>query len=230
MANPIAYFVRLWVRRGGGFWLIDIVTAFIAKSSKLHHKIRRGVMEMVAQPSVDDFWVFGYGSLIWRPGFSHIERRMAQIFGYHRALCIYSHVHRGTPETPGLVLGLDAGGTCHGVAYRVAGSAREEVMAYLRAREQATMVYRETQVPAHLANGGVVSAVTYVAERDHAQYAGRLSLDKLLALVRQGCGISGENPEYILNTYAHLEELGIHDETLAWLAKRLGPDYIEPAL
>src|ERR1051325_5283906 len=92
----------------------------------------------------EELWVFGYGSLIWRPGFEHLERHPARLIGAHRALCVFSHVHRGTPERPGLVLGLDLGGACRGVAYRVAAKKRAEVIAYLRAREQATSVYRET--------------------------------------------------------------------------------------
>ncbi|MBV9246385.1 MAG: gamma-glutamylcyclotransferase, partial [Methylobacteriaceae bacterium] len=91
----------------------------------------------------DDFWVFGYGSLMWRPGFAFVERQLATVRGYHRALCVYSHVHRGTPDRPGLVLGLDRGGACRGVAFHVAGEKWAETIAYLRGREQVTMVYRE---------------------------------------------------------------------------------------
>ena len=92
----------------------------------------------------DDLWVFGYGSLIWRPGFEYLERAPARMIGLHRSLCVYSFVHRGTPERPGLVLGIDQGGACRGVAYRVAAAKRADTLAYLRAREQVTAVYRET--------------------------------------------------------------------------------------
>src|SRR5215469_11706625 len=93
--------------------------------------------------SEGDLWVFGYGSLIWRPGFDFVERVPARLIGEHRALCVYSFVHRGTPEKPGLVLGLDRGGACRGVAFRIAEKNRAATVGYLRAREQVTSVYRE---------------------------------------------------------------------------------------
>lgn len=169
----------------------------------------------------EDLWVFGYGSLIWRPGFGHVERRAATIHGYHRALCVYSHVHRGTPEKPGLVLGLDTGGSCRGVAYRVPAAAAAETIAYLRAREQVTLVYREIFVRARLDDRRLVRALCYAVDRTHAQYAGRLAREELERLVLQGHGHSGANPEYVRNTQEHLVELGIHDATLAWLSDRL---------
>src|SRR5471032_3667384 len=95
--------------------------------------------------SGEDLWVFAYGSLMWRPGFAFLERRNARLVGAHRALCVYSFVHRGTSQRPGLVLGLDRGGNCRGIAYRVAARKRAETIDYLRAREQVTMVYRETR-------------------------------------------------------------------------------------
>ena len=168
-------------------------------------------------------WVFGYGSLMWRPGFDYEDAVPAVLHGAHRSLCIYSWVHRGTPEQPGLVLGLDRGGACRGMAFRIAPGKWDAVIAYLRAREQATMVYRETARRVRLADrtGDVVRAVTYVVDRDHEQYAGVLPVDRQAAIVRDAVGQSGANPEYVLNTLTHLRELEIHDAHLEALCARL---------
>lgn len=168
-----------------------------------------------------EFWVFGYGSLMWRPGFAHAERRLAELRGYHRSLCIFSHVHRGTPDAPGLVLGLDRGGRCRGVAFRVEAANREETLAYLRAREQVTAVYLERWIRILLDDGRPVGAVTYVADRRHAQYAGRLPAPDLLRLVKQGVGVSGANPDYVRATHRQLVEMGVSDATLARIAAAL---------
>lgn len=165
-------------------------------------------------------WVFGYGSLMWRPGFLFEEQQLATVRGYHRALCVYSHVHRGTPEQPGLVLGLDRGGSCKGLAFRVHEAKMAETIAYLRAREQVTMVYREITLNASLADGRTVKALSYAVDRRHGQYAGTLDLPTLERLVTQGVGISGRNPDYVRNTYEHMTGLGIADPTLAALVQR----------
>ncbi|MEO1199502.1 MAG: gamma-glutamylcyclotransferase, partial [Pseudomonadota bacterium] len=163
---------------------------------------------------------------MWRPGFPHEDAVPARLTGAHRALCVYSHVHRGTPSRPGLVLGLDRGGACRGVAFRVASTDWEETVAYLRAREQATAVYLERLRPVTLimsdnGSGPSVSALTYLVDRDHIQYAGRLSEDRQHSLVLDGHGQAGPNIDYIVNTVAHLRELGIHDVQLMRLAERL---------
>jgi cation transport protein ChaC len=170
-----------------------------------------------------DLWVFGYGSLIWRPGFAFLERVEARLIGAHRALCVYSFVHRGTPERPGLVLGLDQGGACRGMAYRVAASARTETIAYLRAREQVTSVYREHTRAIWLKGAPErrVPALCYMVNRGHPQYAGRLTLAQQLHFVRQGHGQSGANRDYVLATVAALEELGLRETELHLLAERL---------
>jgi cation transport protein ChaC len=171
----------------------------------------------------EDIWVFAYGSLMWRPGFDYLESVPARLVGAHRALCVFSHVHRGTPEKPGLVLGLDRGGACRGLAFRVAAAAREATVAYLRAREQATMVYREAVRAVWLDGTPArrVPALCYLVDRGHPQYAGRLSLDQQLHLVRQGHGRSGRNPDYVLETVRALEALGCRDHELHLLAERL---------
>ncbi len=168
-----------------------------------------------------DLWVFGYGSLMWRPGFDFEERTLATIRGYRRTLCVYSHVHRGTPERPGLVLGLDRGGSCRGVAFRVPAGRVDPVLAYLRAREQVTMVYREIRARAVLADGREIRAVCYAVDRAHTQYAGALELAALERYVAQGVGISGANTDYIRNTFEHMVQLGIEDRGLAALIDRL---------
>ena len=168
-----------------------------------------------------DLWVFGYGSLMWRPGFAYASRCRATLRGWRRSLCIYSHVYRGTPEKPGLVLGLDRGGACAGVAFRVAAGLREATIRYLREREQATSVYLERIVPVTLASGERVHALTYVADRLHEQYAGRLDRESMLAIVRAGRGQSGDNAAYVTETQDHLGEIGVRDGELEWLAERL---------
>ncbi|TCR67218.1 gamma-glutamylcyclotransferase [Bosea sp. BK604] len=183
---------------------------------------------MIADAGAGDLWVFGYGSLIWRPGFPFEESVAAKLNGYHRSLCVFSHVHRGTPERPGLVLGLDRGGTCRGLAFRVAADHADQTIAYLREREQATAVYLERHLPVTLEDGRKVKALVYVADRKHLQYAGRLPAAELLKLVRQGRGSSGENPDYVLRTHDHLHKMGIFDPVLAQLAEELAPGLTHP--
>jgi cation transport protein ChaC len=173
--------------------------------------------------SSDDLWVFGYGSLMWRPGFAFLERVPAHLIGAHRALCVYSFVHRGTPERPGLVLGLDRGGACRGIAFRVAAHLRDETVAYLREREQVTAVYREAVRSVWIETGERqrVSALCYVVDRGHEQYAGRLTLDEQARLVRQGHGRSGANRDYVISTVSELESQGYRDGDLHKLAEML---------
>jgi glutathione-specific gamma-glutamylcyclotransferase len=171
-------------------------------------------------PSHEDLWVFGYGSLMWRPGFEFIEQMPARLIGEHRALCVYSFDHRGTPEKPGLVLGLDRGGACRGIAFRVAATQRDEVIDYLRSREQTTRVYREVMRSVWLENEARerVSALAYVVDRGHVQYAGRLSLREQLRYVQQGHGRSGNNRDYVLETVRSIEAQGFRDAPLHQLA------------
>jgi len=180
-------------------------------------------MDILVDHADGDLWVFAYGSLIWRPGFEFAERVPAHIIGMHRSLCVYSFDHRGTPETPGLVLGLDFGGACRGIAYRVLAKNRTRTLAYLREREQTTAVYREMVRGTYLAGHPEqrVDALCYAVDRGHAQYAGRLTHDRQLHIVRQAHGRSGKNGDYVLETAKALDTLGIIDHDLQVLAERL---------
>lgn len=174
----------------------------------------------VTEPN-GDIWVFGYGSLMWKPGFDHLERRAATVHGYHRAFCVYSHWHRGSPEKPGLVLGLDRGGSCRGAAYRVAARDAADVIAYLDARERVTDVYHQHWTRARTAHGQV-AALTYVPRpRTHIQYAGKLPPEQAAQLLAHGVGNSGPGWEYLENTVAHLLDEGIHDPHLLELRERV---------
>jgi cation transport protein ChaC len=176
---------------------------------------------VVAPVSDGNLWVFGYGSLMWRPGFAYARRCKALLRGWRRSLCVYSHVHRGSPERPGLVLGLDRGGACPGVAFEVDAALREATIRYLREREQVTSVYLERVAPVTLECGDRVLALTYVADRLHGQYAGRLDREAMFEYVRAGQGQSGANVEYVLETYDHLRDAGVRDPDLEWLAAKL---------
>jgi cation transport protein ChaC len=177
-----------------------------------------------ALPSAnEDLWVFGYGSLMWRPDFPYLERVPARLVGLHRALCVYSFVHRGTPEKPGLVLGLDRGGACRGIAYRVAAGDRDRTFAYLREREQVTSVYIESsrRITLSASPPREVTALVFLVDRSHAQYAGRLDIEHQIHLVRQGHGRSGANLDYVLSTIAEIEAQGCRDSKLHAIAERL---------
>lgn len=172
---------------------------------------------------MSNLWVFGYGSLMWRPGFVFLRSVPARLEGYHRSLCIYSHVYRGSPDCPGLVLGLDDGGSAMGMAFEVAASKRDEVIAYLREREQVTAVYLERYSQLTLLDGSeqCVEAVTYVADQKHEQYAGKLSMEEQVRFVQQGHGKAGPNIDYVTNTVDHLKEISIADPELFELCDRL---------
>lgn len=168
-----------------------------------------------------DFWVFGYGSLMWRPGFAHVEIRLARLSGYRRTLCLRSHIHRGTPERPGLVLGLEPGGSCLGMAFRVPGELSDEVLTYLRERELVTRAYHEKRLKVQLDCGETVQALTYVVDRKHQQYMGNIGDDEIVQMVSGAEGQSGRNDDYVLNTIRHLQALGIRDRKLENIARLL---------
>lgn len=168
-------------------------------------------------------WVFGYGSLMWNPGFPFAERQVARLDGYHRSFCMSSIHHRGTVEAPGLVLALDPsrGAACHGLAYRVPDEAAEATVSYLRERELISSAYVEEVVPITLVDGRRRAALTYVVDITHEQYVGGLPLEEQARIISGAVGGRGPNAEYLHNTVAHLAELGLADEDLNWLDRRV---------
>lgn len=171
--------------------------------------------------TVKDLWVFGYGSLLWNPGFAHVETALATLPGYRRSFCMRSIHHRGTALGPGLVLALDAlaGAECRGLAFRVDPASHDETMAYLRARELISSAYLETTQEVALADGRTALAVVYVIDPDHVQYCGGLSFGDQARIIARAHGDRGPNSEYLFNTATHLAELGIEDADLTRLAR-----------
>ncbi|MGH6926868.1 MAG: gamma-glutamylcyclotransferase [Dongiaceae bacterium] len=183
----------------------------------------------LSPPPGEDFWIFAYGSLMWNPGFSFRESHPALLRGYHRAFCVSSEHYRGTPEKPGLVLGLDRGGACRGRAYRIVAAHRKSVCDYLHEREMLSGIYdprwlkvrllpaadSPMEVPGRAGSAAprTVPAAAYVADRGHEQYC-RFSPDQVAARIRRGVGSSGTNLAYLENTVRHLDELGIAEGPL----------------
>lgn len=168
-------------------------------------------------------WVFGYGSLMWEPGFTPAERIVARLPGWHRSFCMTSIHYRGTPESPGLVLALDRAeaAACAGVAFRAAPGTESEVMAYLHARELVSDAYLERILPVTLADGREVDAVTYVVDHAHPQYCSGLLPEEQATIIAKARGQTGTNADYLWNTTRHLAALGLNDVDLDWLDARV---------
>lgn len=172
-------------------------------------------------------WVFGYGSLMWDPGFPYVQRSRALVYGFHRELCVYSTRWRGTAERPGLVLGLAPGGACRGVAYQVAADEADAVLAGLWAREMRRRAYEPRMLRARLGNRDV-HALGFIANVAHPAYTGHLSIEDRALLVATCCGDRGSNVDYLKRTIVHLSELGVRDrDLLAILDAALGTDPAE---
>jgi len=155
-----------------------------------------------------DLWVFGYGSLMWRPGFEFIEAAPAKIYGFRRALCLWSIVYRGTPEQPGLVFGLAAGGSCLGRAFRVRRSNRESVLHYLWQREMIKQAYVPTLLDLHI-DEKIRPGLTFVVDTSHPQFVDELSDERIASILTRSRGRGGPNRDYFLECLDHLEEMGV---------------------
>jgi glutathione-specific gamma-glutamylcyclotransferase len=173
--------------------------------------------------STSPLWVFGYGSLIWNPGFAWAERVGATLPGFARTFCMRSIHHRGTESNPGLVLALDPhpGASCAGLAFRVPTGEEGGTLAYLRERELISSAYLEATHQVLLADGRTVEAIAYVVDTDHVQYCGGLDLETQAQIIARAVGGRGPNTEYLWNTVSHLSELGIDDADLTWLSERV---------
>ena len=161
-----------------------------------------------------DLWIFAYGSLMWRPDFVYQECQPALLRGWHRAMCVLSVHYRGTPERPGLVLGLDRGGACRGRAFRVAAADSPAVLDALHEREMINNVYDPRTAPVTLSDARRVPGYCFVVRRDHPQYAGRLTIARQAKLIRQGSGLGGSARDYLAATVAHLDQMGIGETSL----------------
>ena len=158
-------------------------------------------------------WIFAYGSLMWNPEMRFDERLPARIHGYHRAFCLYSPEYRGTREKPGLVLGLDRGGSCRGIAYRLAQASLATEIDRIWTREMTGFVYHMTPLGISTARGNI-GGYAFTVRRDSRDYAGRLPLDVAARIIAASCGDRGRNSDYLASTARHLEELGIADSAL----------------
>ena len=165
-----------------------------------------------------DVWVFGYGSLIWNPAIRFVERRIARLYGYHRRFCLWTHLGRGTPERPGMMLGLEPGGSCVGTAFRIAAAAVAEEIGIVWRREMFSGAYRPRWVRLST-GGGSVDAITFLIEPTHPRYAGRPPEAEVVAALAHAEGPLGSTRAYLDNTLAHLAEYGIRDRPLARLQR-----------
>ena len=177
---------------------------------------RRGII--VEEPG--DIWFFAYGSLMWDPGFEPAETRPALLRGWHRRFCVSSIIYRGTPEQPGLSLGLDRGGSCRGLALRIAAAERETVLAYLAEREMPEAIYSSRKVSL-ATDGSRLSAYTLVVNRGHPLYVSGLGFEESATRIACCSGKRGPNIDYLAQTVRHLDDLGIRDGAMHRLLDRV---------
>jgi len=174
----------------------------------------RQIAEVIAEaPDADRIWVFGYGSLMWNPAFHFAERRPARIHGYHRQFCLWARAGRGSPDRPGLMLGIEPGGSCHGVAYRIAPELVRSELDVLWRREMNSLAYRPVWAAARTRDG-VVHAIAFAVNRAHERYISNLDLVSTARYLANGAGPLGLCCEYLFETVAHLRGLGVRDRHL----------------
>ena len=190
--------------------------------NKLHPSLKTHAEAIKPVLPSGDLWIFGYGSLMWNPGFEYLEHQPARLFGYHRALCVWSYVHRGTPNHPGMVLGLDQGGSCCGHAFRINSKNKQRVTEYLYAREMPTTIYQAKLLPIRIGKSkDSTHALSFIVNQGHEQYAGKISPQYAAKQIHHAEGISGSSQAYLFNTLDHLEQLGIIDQHLQDIADQL---------
>ncbi|WP_420548545.1 gamma-glutamylcyclotransferase [Curvivirga sp.] len=199
---------------------IDPPNAYPKLDPAVRDHMKRELLDSL--PEGKEIWVFGYGSLMWNPGFEHEEIQSVILKGWSRSFCVQSHRYRGTPEVPGLVLGLDQGGECHGSAIRCSADQARPAMDYLWEREMVTGVYEPAIVHPNNEHGETLSCHTFVVDRHHPQYAGDLSEDETISMIVRAHGSAGSNRDYLLNTVKHLDDCGIIDPPLHRLADYVG--------
>lgn len=175
----------------------------------------------------EDVWVYGYGSLIWRPEFEFLERRAALLYGYHRSLCLWSRINRGTPEQPGLVFGLDSGGSCKGVAFRISGDDVPEVFDALWRREMPSGAYTPRWLSCKT-DAGLITALTFVMNRNTDAYVPHMPLEQLVSVIKAAHGINGPCIEYVIETAHALKKSKIKDKRLQSVIEALDSRIIEP--
>ncbi len=187
-------------------------------------EVRASLAAMLAAPGAPrEVWVFAYGSLIWNPAFHFAEQRVGLLHGFHRRFCLWTHLGRGSPQAPGLMLALEPGGSCRGVAYRIAPDAVASELEIIWLREMLGRAYQPRWVAVRT-SAGPVRAVAFTINRGHERYAGRLPEDAVAATLACASGELGSCAEYLFNTVAHLEALGIHDRALTRLRNRIARD------
>jgi len=199
---------------------VDVDTAELERFES--EAVERGAFDNVLTGwnGNDDLWVFAYGSLIWRPSFEWAERRCVTLKGYHRSLCLWSHDHRGSQDVPGVVFGLNRGGSCKGVAYRIEAGRVRDTFAALWAREMITNAYTPRWVRCE-SKDLPVHALAFLLNRTCQEYTGTLPQERLLTAIRQAVGMSGPCMEYVVQTHSALHDHGIHDKSLCNLVRQL---------